>query len=66
MTERHARGRLEHSLCGLAMDAYESGDHEEPVVFATPGQLVTCSMCRLEIDHVRDSFKRYRAVQPKE
>ncbi|WOB06505.1 hypothetical protein [Piscinibacter gummiphilus] len=59
--EVHAYGPQEHSLCGLAPEAYESGDHHETVVFAEPGQVVNCELCRQFIDHVRDSFKGYRA-----
>lgn len=56
----HAPGRMEHALCGLSFDAHQSGDADEPVVFAMPGELVTCNLCRLEIDHVRETFRRYR------
>ena len=58
--EVHGCGRLEHSLCGLAFDAFETGDHEEPVVFAKRGEMVTCVSCRAELDHVREFFKGYR------
>ena len=56
----HAPGRLEHTLCGFAPEAFESGDSEEPIVFAAPGELITCKTCRAEIDHVRKRFNRYR------
>lgn len=56
----HAPGRLEHALCGLSFDAHDSGDADAPVVFAKTGEMVTCRMCRLEIDHVRETFRRYR------
>lgn len=36
---------VEYSLCGLAIDAFESGDSEAPVVFATPQERVTCPLC---------------------
>ncbi|WP_199028472.1 hypothetical protein [Ralstonia sp. ASV6] len=62
---KHAKGTIagrEYSLCGLACDAHESGDTDEPVEFAEAGELVTCVECRDAIDHVRASFKRYRAA----
>lgn len=62
--EIHAHGPHEHSLCGLAPEAFESGDHDEPVVFAKPNQTVTCASCRLVIDHVRDCFKGYKELHP--
>jgi len=36
----------EFTACGLAYDAHESGDHNEPVVFAGEGETVTCGKCR--------------------
>jgi hypothetical protein len=36
----------EFAVCGLAYDAHESGDHEEPVVLAREGEAVTCGECR--------------------
>ena len=30
----HAEGEQEHALCGLAFDAYETGDEDNPVIFA--------------------------------
>lgn len=59
VAEVHAPGSLEHSLCGLAPEAFESGDHEEHVVFAQPGDVVTCDSCKREIDHVRGNFDGY-------
>lgn len=59
---RHAPGTHEHSLCGMAFDAYESGDSEDPVLFAEPGQLVTCASCKDQLDHARKSFKGYRFI----
>jgi hypothetical protein len=61
-TETHAPGRLEHALCGLSFDAHQSGDAAAPVVFAQSGELITCTLCRLEIDHVRAMFRRYRVI----
>lgn len=61
---KHAEGTGEHSLCGMAFDAFESGDADEPIVFAGDGELVTCADCKSQIDHVRDSFKGYR-YQPR-
>lgn len=56
--EKHANGLQEHSLCGLAFDAFDSGDHEEPVVFAERGEKVTCETCREHIDWVRNNFTK--------
>ncbi len=56
----HAEGEQEHALCGLALDAHDSGDWPEPVVMAESGELVTCKECRSAIDHARNNFKRYR------
>ena len=65
--ERHAPGVLagqEFTLCGVAMDAYESGDEDRPVVFAADGEVVTCEDCRSVIEHVRAHFTdvRYAAA----
>lgn len=43
----------EYTLCGQAFDAFESGDADEPVREAGPGQRVTCKECRTTIDHVK-------------
>jgi hypothetical protein len=56
--DKHAEGLQEHSLCGLAFDAFDTGDYEEPVVFAKTGQRVTCERCREHIDWVRDNFTK--------
>jgi hypothetical protein len=53
-------GQGEHSLCGLAFDAYETGDVDDPVIFATAGGLVTCPECRALINYIRESFRRFR------
>jgi len=57
-----APGPQEHSLCGWAPDAYESGDVRAPVIFASAGEQVTCQGCRAVLEYVRHSFKRYRYV----
>jgi hypothetical protein len=49
----------EFTICGIAFDAHESGDVDEEVVFADPGQLVTCEDCRRTIAFIKQ-FKRYR------
>jgi len=36
----------EYSLCGMAFDAYESGDAEEQIIFAQSGETITCTGCR--------------------
>jgi hypothetical protein len=46
----------ERALCGLAFDAHQSGDHPEPVAFASIRQAVTCEACKAHIAHVRESF----------
>lgn len=55
-----APGSVEHSLCGWAPEAFESGDANGPVVFARAGEVVTCAMCRAQIDHIRKNFKHYK------
>lgn len=50
----------EFTLCGLACDAFESGDADKPVTFAAPGEIVTCKECRDVIYHVK-TFRGYRA-----
>lgn len=49
----------EFTLCGMAFDAHESGDADEPVVFAHQGQIITCPDCRTIINYVK-TFKHYR------
>jgi hypothetical protein len=49
-------GQGEHAMCGLAFDAHDSGDHSVPVVFAKPGEVVTCETCRMYIEHVFARF----------
>lgn len=49
----------EFTLCGFSYDAYETGDVDEPVVMASPGELVTCKDCRRQINEAK-KFKRYR------
>jgi hypothetical protein len=49
----------EFTLCGMAFDAYDSGDADEPIVMAQPRELVTCAECRAVIDYAR-RFKGYR------
>ncbi len=56
----HAEGEQEHSLCGMAFDAYSSGDAEEEIIFAKPGETVTCADCKRHIDFVRKHYKGYR------
>lgn len=64
--EKHGAGKSEFALCGMAYDAFESGDADGPVVFVAPGELVTCEDCRAVMDNVRSNFKGYRATgEPK-
>ena len=51
-------GGSEHSLCGLAFDAFESGDLEYKPIFAKSGDKITCAMCRAIIDYCK-AFKDY-------
>lgn len=55
----HAEGPFEHSLCGVAFDAFLSGYADSPVVFAKVGQKVTCEECRKHIEFVRKAYRRY-------
>jgi hypothetical protein len=50
----------EYTLCGDAFDAFESGDADEPIVFANAGQVVTCTECRRAIDYVRKHYRKYK------
>ena len=59
---RHAEGEIEHSLCGVAFDAYSSGDWPTEVVFAKAGETVTCPECCAHIDFVRSQYRHYRYV----
>jgi len=54
----HAEGEQEHSLCGMAFDAFDTGDADEQIVFAKDGETVTCPDCRDAIDFVRRYYKR--------
>lgn len=49
---------VDYTLCGVAFDL-----EEDPPVFATPGQTITCTKCRAVINHARQ-FKSYK--QPKD
>lgn len=57
---KHGEGLGEFALCGLAFDAHDSGDVDEPVEFAEPGKLVTCPDCKHVLDYVRENFRGYR------
>jgi hypothetical protein len=63
--EVHAHGLQEHSLCGLAPEAFETGDHSCQVVFAQQREQVTCKHCRAAIDYIRANYRGYRYA-PKE
>lgn len=52
----------EYTLCGLAVDVFESGDHFEPIVLAKNREIVTCEDCRRALDHAKLSFRGYRYV----
>jgi hypothetical protein len=55
----HADDGNEYTVCGLAFDAYDSGDAAEPVVMAEEGQVYTCENCRRVIAWHR-MFKRHK------
>ena len=57
---RCAPGIQEHTLCGWPFDAFESGDADAPVVFAQPGEQVTCQECLAVIRYIRSAFRRGR------
>lgn len=48
----------EFTVCGLSHDAFESGDHDEPVQFATYEQRITCPDCVDLLNKIQDRFKR--------
>lgn len=53
----------EFTLCGMAFDAYDSQDTDVPVVFAAPGETITCPDCRRFISLMRayrTNFKQPR------
>lgn len=54
--EVHAHGPGEHALCGIAFDAFESGDLDEQEIYAEKGRPVTCAMCLQMIEHIHESF----------
>jgi len=58
MNEIHADGPGEFALCGLAFDAFDSGDVPEKLVYAQAGEKVTCEICRQFISHVYEAFTR--------
>jgi hypothetical protein len=46
------------TLCGVSLDARETGDVDEPVMLAEPGRTVTCGQCVKVIKHVRQEIRR--------
>lgn len=63
MSTLHAEGIIppEFTMCGMAFDAHCTGDSDEVISMAAPGELVTCKDCRRAIDYAR-TFNRYRAA----
>lgn len=53
----------EFTMCGVAFDAFDSGGVEEEIIFAEPGDLITCPACREVIAFYR-TVRRNR--QPNE
>lgn len=49
----------EYSLCGVAYDAFDTGDAESPVAIAKKGQTITCPDCRNVIAEVK-SIKHWK------
>lgn len=58
----HLKGPLaggEYTACGVAFDAYNTGDAEEPILVAMPGQVATCVECRRVVDFYK-AIRGYR------
>lgn len=58
---RHARqpGQGgEFTVCGMAFDAFESGDADAPIVFAGTRQFITCQECCEIIQQFRSATWR--------
>lgn len=53
----------DYTACGMASDACESGDEDEMVLFAKPGEVATCPKCQGVVDYFK-SIKRYREPKP--
>lgn len=60
---RHAYGPMEHSLCGLACDAFSSGDVNYLPQYAGVTGTVDCSQCLQMIEHVYSGFTRAGRVK---
>lgn len=41
------------TMCGLASDAFLTGDEPDPVNIAVPGESITCPQCRAVIAFYR-------------
>jgi len=66
MEKTHAQspvGGGEYSICGIACDAYESGDVETEIRFAAEGEPVTCKECRRAVIQIR-KIKLGRLTHP--
>lgn len=58
MSVRHgSTNQPEFTLCGFAFDAHDSGDADEPIIFAKRGEVVTCEECRAVIDYIRQHYR---------
>lgn len=53
----------EFTLCGLAFDAFDSGDCDSPIVFAQIGERVTCDYCIRVIEDVRHGYTKAYTVK---
>ena len=60
---KHAHGPMEHSLCGLACDAFGSGDVDYLPFYAVCTNTVDCEQCRQMIEHVYGGFTRNGRVK---
>lgn len=59
----HLKGPLaggEYTACGVAFDAFLTGDADEPIIVAPPGQVATCTECRAVVNYYK-SIKAHRA-----
>lgn len=55
MTTKHASDPSfnEYTMCGVAYDAFASGDYHEKILFAEGNEPVTCPRCRAVIMAIR-------------
>lgn len=56
----------EFTLCGMAFDAFETGDADGPIVFSKPGERVTCEDCLHVIAEIYREYTRTGWRRPDE